>query len=68
MTIDESASLRRQKARRLAEAQPFSPEWDAAKAAIDDFDEALQAGRDERSGPERPTSTQADAGSQRGES
>jgi hypothetical protein len=68
MTIDELASLQRQQARRLAEAQPFSPERDAAKAAIDDFDEALEAQRDDRAGPERPTSRQADAGSKRGES
>jgi len=68
MTIDELASLQRQQERRLAESQPYSPEWDAAKAAVDDFDEALQAQRDDRAGPERPTSRQEDAGSQRGES
>jgi hypothetical protein len=68
MTIDELANLRRREARRLAESQPFSPEWDAAKAAVDDVDAALQAQRGDRDGPERPASRQADAGSQRGKS
>jgi hypothetical protein len=68
MTIDELAQLRRREARRLAESQPFSPEWDAAKAALDDFDEAQKALGDNRDDPEWPTARQGGAESQRGES
>lgn len=68
MAIDELAQLRRREVRRLAESQPFSPEWDAAKAALDDFDEALKALGDDRDDPERPTFRQGGAGSQHGES
>jgi hypothetical protein len=42
MTIDELLALRLREARRLAEAAPFSPEWDAAMAAVEDLDEALR--------------------------
>lgn len=68
MTIDELAQLRRREVRRLADSQPFSPEWDAAKAALDDFDAALKAQGDDRDDPDRPTSRHGGAGSQRGES
>src|ERR1035437_3303091 len=42
MTIAELLALRLREARRLAEAAPFSPEWDAAMAAVEDLDEALR--------------------------
>ncbi len=68
MTIDDLARLRRREARRLAESQPFSPEWDAAKAALEDFDQALEVLGDDRADPERPAFRQGGAGSQHGES
>ena len=42
MTIDELLTLRLREERRLAESVPFSPEWDAAMAAVVDLDEALR--------------------------
>ena len=42
MTIDELLTLRLRAARRLAESPPFSPEWDAAMAAVEDLDEVLR--------------------------
>jgi hypothetical protein len=41
MTIDEVLALRLREARRVAASAPFSPEWDAAMAAVEDLDEAL---------------------------
>jgi hypothetical protein len=67
MTIDELVVLRRRGARRVAESQPFSPEWDAAMAAVDDLSQ-LQANVNDRDGPDRQRSRQADPGWQRGES
>jgi hypothetical protein len=67
MTIDELVVLRRREARRLAESQPFSPEWDAAMAAVDDLGER-QANVNDREGSDRQRSTQADPGWKRGES
>lgn len=42
MTIDELLTLRLREERRLAESVPFSPEWDAAMAAVVDLNEALR--------------------------
>lgn len=67
MTIDELAGLRRREERRLAESAPFSPEWDAAKAAVDEYDDAMRARTDEEDGPV-PPAEQAPAGAQRDES
>ncbi len=43
MTIDELLALRQREARRLAEAMPFSPEWDAAMTALEEIDEAVRS-------------------------
>jgi hypothetical protein len=43
MTIDELLALRLHEKRRLADSAPFSPEWDAAVAAVEDIDMALRA-------------------------
>lgn len=67
MTIDELVVLRRREARRLAESQPFSPEWGAAMAAMDDLGER-QANVNDRDGPNRQRSRQSDPGWKRGES
>jgi hypothetical protein len=67
MTIDELAFLRRREARRLAESQPYSPEWDAARAAIDDFDDELRALGKNLDGPARRGSKHARARSQHGD-
>ncbi len=67
MTIDELVILRRRQARRLAESQPFSPEWDAAMAAVDDLVDR-QADVNDRDGPDRQKSRQADPRLKRGES
>jgi hypothetical protein len=67
MTIDELVVLRRREARRVAESQPFSPEWDAAMAAVDDLGER-QPDVNDRDCPDRQRSTQADPGWKRGES
>jgi hypothetical protein len=43
MTFDELLALRRREMRRRDESPPFSPEWDAAMAAVEDLDEQLRA-------------------------
>jgi hypothetical protein len=60
MTIDELLDLRRREARRLAESQPFSPEWDAAMAAVEDFDEALRTWERKAGGTETPKPNSTD--------
>jgi hypothetical protein len=60
MTIDELLDLRRREGRRLAESQPFSPEWDAAMAAVEDFDEALRTWEREAGGTETPKPNSTD--------
>jgi hypothetical protein len=43
MTFDELLALRRREMRRRDESPPFSPEWDAAMAAVEDLDAQLRA-------------------------
>lgn len=42
MTIDELLALRLREVRRLAESVPFSQDWDAAMATVEDLEEALR--------------------------
>jgi hypothetical protein len=60
MTIDELLDLRRRQRRRLAESQPFSPEWDAAMAAVEDFDEAVRTWEAQSGDTETPRSQSTD--------
>jgi hypothetical protein len=50
MTIDELLAARRREGRRLDSALPYSPEWDAAMAAVEDLDMALLGRQQERGG------------------
>jgi hypothetical protein len=43
MTIDELLRLRQREMLRRDASPPFSPEWDAAMAAVEDLDEQLRA-------------------------
>lgn len=40
--LDELLALRRRASRRIAESLPYSPEWDAAMASLEDLERALQ--------------------------
>jgi hypothetical protein len=59
MTIDKLLTLRLHERRRLAQSGSFSPEWDAAMAAVEDIEELLRARGSEASdaAKSRPPST-----------
>lgn len=40
--LDELLALRRLASRRIAESLPYSPEWDAAMASLEDLERALR--------------------------
>jgi hypothetical protein len=43
MTTGELRTLQARQRRRLTQSAPFSPEWDAAMAAVEDIEELLRA-------------------------
>lgn len=47
--LDELQALWRRESRRLAESLPYSPEWDAAMASLEDLERALQEWTDKGS-------------------
>jgi hypothetical protein len=58
MTTGELITLQARQRRRLAQSAPFSPEWDAAMAALEDIEAALRVRASEASdaSPSRPPS------------
>ena len=59
MTTGELITLQARQRRRLTQSAPFSPEWDAAMAAVEDIEELLRARGSEASdaAKSRPPST-----------
>jgi hypothetical protein len=56
MTTGELLTLQARQRRRLAKSAPFSPEWDATLAALEDIEAALRVRASEAShaSPSRP--------------
>jgi hypothetical protein len=65
MTIDELLTLRVHERRRLADSAPFSPEWDAAMAAVEDIEETLRARGSESGAAEPPKPPLTNTGARR---
>jgi hypothetical protein len=63
MTTGELITLQARQRRRLAQSAPFSPEWDAAMAALEDIEAALRVRASEASdaSPSRPPSPDTSA-------
>ena len=63
MTTGELITLQARQRRRLTQSAPFSPEWDAAMAAVEDIEELLRARASEASdaSPSRPPSPDTSA-------
>lgn len=59
MRIDELLAVRKREARRVAASAPFSPEWDAAMAALEALDQELRtrAGELNDAAPPRSSTT-----------